>query len=100
MSDINIHYEDKEDLDKQAFNDLLNTFPLKQWANCITHEAGHTLDSIIPQINGDLNLSELEQEWKLTDHWLVKTSLEENKPKYEKKVISCCKSNNWRIRIQ
>ena len=44
---INVHYEGKEDLDKQAFNDLLNTFGLQKWVNCITHEAWHTLNSII-----------------------------------------------------
>ena len=57
LGDINVHYEDKEDLDKQAFVDLLNTFRLKQCINCITHEAGHTVDSIIMQINGYLDLS-------------------------------------------
>ena len=87
-----VHYEDKEDLDKQAFDDLLNTFRLKQWVNCISHEAGHTLDSIITQINGDLNLSEPEQGWNLSDHWLIKTSLEENKPKYKKMRTSFCKT--------
>ena len=30
-----------------AFEDLLNTFRLKQCINCTTHEARHTLDSII-----------------------------------------------------
>ena len=57
LDDINVHYEDKEDLDKQTSNDLLNSFRLKQWVNCITHEEGHTLDSIIMLINGDLDLS-------------------------------------------
>ena len=57
---INIHLEDKDDLEKQAFNDLLNTLRLKQWVNCITHETQHALGSIITQINGDLDLSEPE----------------------------------------
>ena len=30
-----------------SFTDLLNTFGVKQRANCITYEAGHALDSII-----------------------------------------------------
>ena len=80
-----IHYEDKGDPVKQAFNNLLNTFILEQRVNCLTHKAGHTLDGIIIQINGDLDPLEPEQGWKLFDHWLIKTSLEENKPKCEKK---------------
>ena len=38
LDDINVHYEDKEDLDKQTSNDLLNIFRLKEWVNCITQE--------------------------------------------------------------
>ena len=48
LGDINVHYRDKEYLGKQAFgDDSLNTFELKQWVKCVTHETGHTLDSII-----------------------------------------------------
>ena len=59
LGHINVHYEEKA-LDKLAFDDLLSTFRLKQWVNCITHEAGHILGSTIMQINRDLDLSEPE----------------------------------------
>ena len=55
LGDINMFYKDKEDLNKNAFNDLLNTFGLKQWVNCITNEAGHALDLIIMWTNRDLD---------------------------------------------
>ena len=64
LGDKDVQYEDNEDLDKQAFDDLLNTFGLKQWVNCTAIEAGYTLESIIMQINGDLDVSEAEQGWK------------------------------------
>ena len=35
-----------------------------------------------------MDLSEPEKGSKLSDHWLIKTSLEENNPKYEKNRIS------------
>ena len=88
LGDINIHYEDKEDLDKQAFEDLLKTFRLKQWVSCITQVAGH----MHMQINRDVHLSEQELCWKLSDQWLIKTSLKEHKPNYEKKNICFCKT--------
>ena len=47
---------------------------------------------MVTQINGDLDLLEPEQAKKLSDHWLIKASLEENKPKYEKKRINLCKT--------
>ena len=35
LGDINVHFEDKEELDYQAFNDLLYTLRLNQWVNWI-----------------------------------------------------------------
>ena len=85
LGNLNVNYENKEDLDKQNFMISWTLLDEKQWINCIIHEAGLTLDSIIMQIKGDLDASEPDQGWKLSDQWLIKTSLEENEFKYEKR---------------
>ena len=96
MGDINIHDEDKKDLDKIAYNEMLASFSLQQMVTCITHERGHTLDHIILRERNNLNMEEPTQGYKISDHWMIKTTLGIDKVKKTSKTITMCKYKNLR----
>ena len=96
MGDINIHDEDKKDLDKIAYNEMLASFSLQQMVTCITHERGHTLNHIILGERNNLNMEEPTQGYKISDHWMIKTTLGIDKAKKTSKTITMRKYKNLR----
>ena len=96
MGGINIHDEDSNDPDKIAYNEMLASFSLKQMVTCITHERGHTLDHIILREGNNLNIEEPTQGYKISDHWMIKTTLGIDKAMKTKKTITVRKSKNLR----
>ena len=94
--DINIHDEDKNDPDKIAYNEMLASLSLQQMVTCITHESGHTLDHTILREENNLNIEEPTQGYKISDQWMIKTTLGIDKAKKTKKTITNCKNKNLR----
>ena len=96
IGDINIHDEDRNDPDKIAYSEMLASFSLKQMVTCITHESGHTLDHIILREGNNLNIEEPIQGYKISDHWMIKTTLGIDKAKKTRKTITMHKNKNLR----
>ena len=96
IGDINIHDEVINNPDKIAYNEMLASFNLKQMVTCITHESGHTLDHIILREGNNLNIEEPTQGHKISDHWMIKTTLGINKAMKTRKTITMCKNKNLR----
>ena len=51
VGDDNIHLDDKEDIYKKQFNDILEMFNLKQHVNFPTHRHAHLIDVVVSQLN-------------------------------------------------
>ena len=96
IGDINIHDEDRNDPDKIAYNEMLASFSLQQMVTCSTHESGHTLDHIILREGNNLNIEEPTQGYKISDHWMIKTTLGIHKAKKTRKTITMHKNKNLR----
>ena len=96
IGDINIHDEDRNYPDKIAYNEMLASFSLQQMVTCITHESGHTLDHIILREGNNLNIEEPTQGYKISDHWMIKTTLGIDKAKKTRKTIKMHKNKNLR----
>ena len=98
IGDINIHDEDRNDPDKIAYNKMLASFSHQQMVTCITHESGHTLDHIILREGNNLNIEEPTQGYKISDHWMIKTTLGIDKAKKTRKTITMHKNKNKNLR--
>ena len=61
-----------------------------------THESGHTLDHIILREGNNLNIEEPTQGYKISDHWMIKTTLGIDKAKKTRKTITMHKNKNLR----
>ena len=96
IGDINIHDEDINNPDKIAYNKMLASFSLQQMVTCITHESGHTLDHIILREGNNLNIEEPTQGYKISNHWMIKTTLEIDKARKTRKTITTLKNKNLR----
>ena len=96
IEDINIHDEDINAPDKIAYNEMLASFNIQQMVTCITHESGHTLDHIILREGTNLNIKEATQGHKISDHWMIKTTLGINKAMKTMKTITTRKNKNLR----
>ena len=96
IGNINIHDEDINDPNKIAYNEMLASFNLQQMVTCITHESSHTLDHIILREENNLNIEEPTQGHKISDLWMIKTTLGINKAMKTRKTITTCKNKNLR----
>lgn len=85
--DVNIPLNKKTTPDTQAFNDLLECHNLRQQINAQTHQQGNTLDIIITKENADIRLSEPTEVAYLSDHALICTTLEREKPTMKRKLL-------------
>ena len=94
IGDINIHDEDINEPDKIAYNDMLASFNLQQMVTCITHESGHMLDHIILRDGNNLNIEEPTQGHRISDLWMIKTTLGIDKAMKTRKTITMHKNKN------
>ena len=84
------------DPDKIAYNEMLASFNPQQMVTCITHESGHMLDHIILREGNNLNIEEPTQGHKISDHWMIKTTLGIDNAMKTRKTITMCKNKNLR----
>ena len=92
IGDINIHDEDINNPDKIAYSEMLASFNLQQMVTCITHESGHMLDHIILREGNNLNIEEPTQGHKISNHWMIKTTLGINRAMKTRKTITMRKN--------
>ena len=67
IGDINIHWNDKSNLERRQLADVLNMYSLNQHISQPTHIKGHTLDLVITR-NNDSPVIEAEVDSLFSDH--------------------------------
>ena len=75
LGDVSIHDEDIEDLDRRNYHDLLDSFDLKQIVDVVTHENGQTLDHIVIPTVSNVQFTEIEPSYKISDHYFIHTRI-------------------------
>ena len=70
------------------FNEMLETFGLKQHVSIPTHLSNHILDLLITRSTTDINISSIESTLFLSDHCFVECNISIPRPKLFKKEIS------------
>ena len=86
VGDFNFHWENKDDLDTQHMNEILDSFNLTQHVSEPTRE-GHILDWIITR-SDDTLVTNVEVSTPIADHSSVNVLLNLKKPPLPKKTIS------------
>lgn len=86
--DFNIHVNDPNDPNTLIFQDVLDTFSLKQHVTCKTHKKGNTLDLIITEDTFMYDISAPRDIYYISDHSVVASTINIPKPDTAKKSIS------------
>ena len=94
MGDFNVHVDDPNNSDARAFADMLCTFDLQQLVNISTHTSGHTLDLCIVPCITDLFISNISDDYFISDHTFVSLNLNISKPQREKVKVQYRKTKN------
>ena len=71
VGDFNVHIDDKDALDAQAFSEALATYECSQLVRISTHTSGHTLDLCIVPNDSDLIISDPVADYFISDHTFV-----------------------------
>ena len=75
MGDVNIHDEDEDDTNRQNYRDVIDTFGYNQVVTIPTHQDGHTLAHLLVPKDCNIELTNPEQEYKISDHYFVMTKM-------------------------
>ena len=73
MGDVNIHDEDEDDINRQNYRDMIDTFEYNQVVCIPTHQDGHTLDHLLVLKDRNIGFTNPEQGYKISDHYFVLT---------------------------
>ena len=78
--DFNIHVENDHDPDAKKFFSVLSKYNFVQHIDCVTHQAGGTLDLVLTRDCSPDNLSlteiSIDKAWTQSDHYLVNFNCE------------------------
>ncbi len=86
--DFNFHLDDTVNSNTIKFNEMLETFGLKQHVCTPTHSSNHTLDLLITRSTSDINILSIESTFFLSDHCFVECNLSIPRLNDSKKLIS------------
>ncbi len=86
--DFNFHLDDKANTDTMKFNEMLETFGLKQHVSTPTHSSNHILDLLITRSTTDIKILSIDSTLYLSDHYFVECKLSIGRPMHPKKEIS------------
>ena len=86
--DFNFHLDDIANTNTMKFNEMLETFGLKQHVSKPTHSSNHILDLLITRSITDINVLSIENTLFLFDHCFVECKLSIPRPKHSNKEIS------------
>ena len=70
MGDVNIHNEDGDDINRWSYRDTIDTFGYNQVVTIPTHQDGHALDHFLVPNACYVELTNPEQGYKISDHYL------------------------------
>ncbi len=87
--DFNFHLDDMANTNTMKFNEMLETFGLKQHVSTPTHSSNHILDLLITRSTTDIKILSIESTLYLYDHCFVECKLSIGRPMHPKKEISC-----------
>ena len=73
--DFNFHLDDMANTNTMKFNEMLETFGLKQHVSKPTHSSNHILDLLITRSITDINVLSIENTLFLSDHCFVECKL-------------------------
>ena len=80
LGDLNIHLDVLEDCNTKNFQDLLQSFGLKNHVDFPTHKLGHNLDVFITKTDCRLEISDITAGRYLSDHCFVTVKFQVIKP--------------------
>ena len=86
--DFNIHLHDQNNSSAHRFNDILDSFALKQHVQVPTHRSGHTLDLIITRYDELSPLASPSMDTQVSDHFAISCHFSVEKPEYETRKIT------------
>ena len=78
--DFNVHVDDPNDSSARCFRELLESMPLTQHVNVLTHDQGHTLDLVITRNSDSFICGAPFTDFPISDHLPVVCSLRVAKP--------------------
>ena len=88
MGDFNIHINDPTDSDASIFNDTMVALGLVQHFSISTHNKGNTSDLICTKLGTNLSASKIQSRPMVSDHRLIYTSLNIQKPVVKKDRVT------------
>ena len=75
MGDVNIHNEDEDNINRQNYRDMIDTFGYNQVVCIPTHQDGHTLDHLLVPKDCNVEFTNAEQGCKISYHYFVMTKM-------------------------
>ena len=75
MGDVNIHDEDEDDINRNKYRDMVVTFGYNQVVCISTHQDGHTMDQLMVPKDCNIEFTNPEQGYKISDHYFVMTKI-------------------------
>ena len=88
MGDMNIHMDNRTDVNAIKLHDILETMGLENHVEVPTHIHGHTLDLIISRKADDLRINNIETTYYVSDHSFVCAGTSLAKPDISYKTIT------------
>jgi hypothetical protein len=86
--DFNIHWDNQQNPDTQAFTEMLESFGCTQHVGVNTHELGHIIDMCITPSDTQLYLTTPSADYFISDHAFISFHINIPRPPVEKALIS------------
>ena len=87
MGDFNIDTLNRDSWESRAYVDFIEAFRLVQVVREPTHELGSCIYHILYNQDSTIRVSGVKQGWKISDHYVMHTDLNIDKPKIERTVV-------------
>ena len=87
IGDFNIDTLNSDSWESRPYGDFIDAFRLVQVVREPTHESGSCIDHILYNQGSTISVSEVKQGWKISEHYVMCTDLNFDKPKIDRKVV-------------
>ena len=95
IGDFNIHLHDQNNSSAHRFNDILDSFALKQHVQVPTHRSGHTLDLIITRCDELSPLASPSMDTQVSDHFAISCHFHINNRSITSRKLLLSPLNPW-----
>ena len=75
IGDVNTHNEDEDNINRQNYRDMIDTFGYNQVVCIPTHQDGHKLVHLLVSKDCNVEFTNPEQGYKISDHYFVMTKI-------------------------